>query len=83
VGASKLVIAQSLDDMIFHTGGANAPQRAHAAWLLDQMRRWNHLPATADPARIAARVYRPEFYLMAARSLGMSVATQLEAFGGA
>lgn len=62
VGAPARVIAASLADMIFHTDAANAPDPAHAAWLLEQMARWRHLPASADAAGIVARVYRPDLY---------------------
>ena len=62
VDAPREVIAASLSDMIFHADGANAPDPAHAAWLLAQMTRWGHLPASADTARIAQRVYRPDLF---------------------
>ncbi|MDZ4374634.1 MAG: ABC transporter substrate-binding protein, partial [Phenylobacterium sp.] len=62
VGAPAETIGPSLADMIFHAEGANAPAADHAAWLLAQMARWGHLPATADPTRVAARVYRHDLY---------------------
>jgi two-component system, oxyanion-binding sensor len=62
VGAPAAVIERSLADMIFHADEANAPDPTHAAWLLDQMTRWGHLPATGDALQIAARVYRPDLY---------------------
>jgi NitT/TauT family transport system ATP-binding protein/nitrate/nitrite transport system substrate-binding protein len=65
VGAPAEVIAPSLADMVFHAGDANAPDPAHATWLLEQMARWGHLPASADPTAIAARVYRPDLYALA------------------
>jgi NitT/TauT family transport system ATP-binding protein/nitrate/nitrite transport system substrate-binding protein len=69
VGAPADTIERSLADMIFHVDAANAPETAHAAWLLAQMQRWGHLPDSADPVRIAARVYRADLYAsaMAAR----------------
>ncbi|WP_337187221.1 CmpA/NrtA family ABC transporter substrate-binding protein [Phenylobacterium sp.] len=69
VAAPAAVIAPSLEDMIFHAGEANAPDPAHAAWLLAQMVRWNHLPVGVDAAAIAARVYRPDLYRAARDSL--------------
>lgn len=65
VGAPAAVIERSLADMIFHANDANAPDPADAAWLLEQMGRWGHLPTTADPPEIAARVYRPDLYAAA------------------
>jgi NitT/TauT family transport system ATP-binding protein/nitrate/nitrite transport system substrate-binding protein len=65
VGAPAAVIAPSLADMIFHADEASAPDPAHAAWLLEQMARWGHLPVTADAGQIAGRVYRPDLYATA------------------
>lgn len=65
VGAPASVIEQSLADMIFHDAKANAPEPAHAAWLLEQMARWGHLPDGAESAELAARVYRPDLHAAA------------------
>lgn len=72
VGATAHVIAPSLADMIFHAGKANAPDPAHAAWLLAQMGRWGHLPPAADAAAIAARVYRRDLYDAARQGLTLA-----------
>jgi ABC-type nitrate/sulfonate/bicarbonate transport system substrate-binding protein len=69
VGAASGVIEASLGDMIFHAGEANAPDPAHAARLLAQMRRWGHLAEAIDPAGLAARVYRADLYAAARDSL--------------
>jgi len=71
VGADPLVIEASLSDMIFHAGGASAPQTVHAAWLLSQMMRWAHIDPDVDIAAVASRVYRPDLHQAATRALGL------------
>lgn len=70
VAAPAAVIAPSLADMIFHAGEANAPDPAHATWLLAQMARWGHVAAVADTLQRGARVYRPDLYAAAAAGVG-------------
>lgn len=86
VGADPLIIEASLSDMVFHGGGASAPQPIHAGWLLSQMMRWAHIDPDVDIVTVARRVYRPDIHAMAAAALGMPATPQLEAlegFGGA
>lgn len=82
VGAEAQVIEASLADMIFHAGGASAPQPIHAAWLLSQMARWSHIDPTIDIEAVARRVYRPDLYAVAAAALGMPEAPPLEVLEG-
>jgi two-component system, oxyanion-binding sensor len=70
VGVRAEVIAPSLGDMIFHAEEANGPDPAHAAWLLAQMQRWGHLPASGDSPGMGARVYRSDLYAAARTTLG-------------
>lgn len=82
VGADPQVIARSLGDIVFHAGGANRPQPAHAAWLAAQMMRWGHIPAEVDIAALARRVYRPDLYAPAAAALGLAEAPELTVLSG-
>lgn len=61
VGAPVPAIVQSLDEMAFGGAGLGRPRPEHALWILDQMARWGQAEA-ADPARAAARIYRPDLY---------------------
>ncbi|MBS0362650.1 MAG: ABC transporter substrate-binding protein [Proteobacteria bacterium] len=81
VGASGEVIQASLTDLVFHRDGANAPQPAHAEWLLRQMARWGHLSPAADIPTLARRVYRPDLHAKAAAALGLPPAEPLAHFG--
>lgn len=56
--------------LLFHAGAANFPWRSHAQWFLAQMQRWGHLPPDTDVAAIAAAVYRPDVYRLAAQRVG-------------
>lgn len=82
VGAPAEVIDASLVDMIFHAGGANAPQPLHAEWLLRQMQRWSHLERDLDLGSVARRVYRPDLYGAAAAALGLAEAPILRELDG-
>ncbi|WP_312166034.1 CmpA/NrtA family ABC transporter substrate-binding protein [Phenylobacterium sp.] len=62
VDAPRAAIAASLDDVIFHRDGANAPRPAQAAWLLGQMARWGQVAADAETSGVAAQVYRLDLY---------------------
>jgi nitrate/nitrite transport system substrate-binding protein len=46
------------------------PSAAHAAWLLDLMRRWGHVPAGADLIDVAQRSVDTQPYRAAASSMG-------------
>jgi NitT/TauT family transport system ATP-binding protein/nitrate/nitrite transport system substrate-binding protein len=81
LGAAAGVIADSLADLVFHAEAANAPQPAHAAWLIRQMKRWGHLAPDLDAERLAARVYRMDLYRQAASALGLQAALELASFG--
>lgn len=82
VGAPADIIASSLDDIVFHAGGANVPQPLHAEWLLGEMQRWGHVPHDADLRGVAHRVYRPDLYAEAAAAVGLTapMLTSLAAF---
>jgi NitT/TauT family transport system ATP-binding protein/nitrate/nitrite transport system substrate-binding protein len=49
----------------FHKEDAGYPRRAHALWLLSQMRRWGQIDETVDVARAAEQTYRPDLYMAA------------------
>jgi len=51
------VISPGLAHIAFKAQAAN---RAEAGWLLDQMRRWRQLDASADVRALAEAVYRPD-----------------------
>jgi len=85
IGVDAGVIGRSLGDIVFHADGANAPLPAHAGWLLSQMMRWGHIAASTDIPAIASRVYRPDLFDTAARSLGLPQADlpdRLEGYAG-
>lgn len=60
--APRAAIAASLDDVIFHRDGANAPRPPQAAWLLGQMARWGQVAADAETSSVAGQVYRLDLY---------------------
>jgi ABC-type nitrate/sulfonate/bicarbonate transport system substrate-binding protein len=65
VGLPADLIAESLDDIVFHADGANRPSPQHARWVLEQMVRWEHVDPATDMAAVAARAYRPDLYDLA------------------
>jgi hypothetical protein len=81
IGVAARVIEASLADIVFHAGAANAPQSAHAEWLIGQMKRWGHLPADTAASELATRVYRWDLYAEAAAAAGLAPAPRLAAFG--
>ncbi|MDO9453323.1 MAG: CmpA/NrtA family ABC transporter substrate-binding protein [Stagnimonas sp.] len=66
---SPELLARELKTLRFHAGLAGFPWRSHSRWLLEQMRRWKHLPASADVERAAASC-RSDLYRSVARALG-------------
>ena len=68
------VAPANVDRSVFFAHGANFPWRSHAAWFLDQMARWSHLPPEIDRAR-AASIYRPDLFNAAAVRAGVPVPT--------
>lgn len=54
----------------FQAEDAGYPRRAHALWLLSQMRRWGQVGEAADVQAVAAQVYRADLYLQAAEAVG-------------
>jgi NitT/TauT family transport system ATP-binding protein/nitrate/nitrite transport system substrate-binding protein len=82
VGADALIIEASLGDMIFHAGGASAPEPVHAGWLLSQMMRWAHIDADVDIEAVARRVYRPDLHRIAVDALALPVTAPLEVLDG-
>jgi NitT/TauT family transport system ATP-binding protein/nitrate/nitrite transport system substrate-binding protein len=81
LGVAAEVIQASLGDTVFHAGAANAPQPAHAEWLIGRMKRWGGLPADTDAAALVKRVYRWDLYAEAAAAAGLAPASRLAAFG--
>ncbi|MCB1876402.1 MAG: ABC transporter substrate-binding protein [Chromatiales bacterium] len=57
---------------VFHRYAANYPWRSHARWVLEQMRRWGQIDATADIDSVAEAAYQPEIYRRAAAQLGLA-----------
>jgi ABC-type nitrate/sulfonate/bicarbonate transport system substrate-binding protein len=54
----------------FHDEDAGYPRRAHALWLLSQMRRWGQIDDAVRVEATAERVYRSDLYLEAAADVG-------------
>jgi ABC-type nitrate/sulfonate/bicarbonate transport system substrate-binding protein len=54
----------------FHADGAGYPRKAHARWLLSQMRRWDQVEPEAGQVEAATGVYRPDLYMQAVRAVG-------------
>jgi len=50
------------DFMFQYREAANFPWRSQAAWLYSQLVRWEGLPYSADAARVAEGVFRPDVY---------------------
>jgi len=57
----------------FFRHAASVPWHSHAHWFLQQMARWDLIPAASDFKQIAERIYRPDLYAAAARSLNLPV----------
>ncbi|SFJ35537.1 CmpA/NrtA family ABC transporter substrate-binding protein [Caulobacter sp. UNC279MFTsu5.1] len=71
VGVEPEVLARALkSEIVFHRDAAGLPRREHALWFLSQMVRWGQVGPDLDLAAIADRVYRPDLFREAARSLG-------------
>jgi ABC-type nitrate/sulfonate/bicarbonate transport system substrate-binding protein len=51
----------------FHGAGAAFPARPHAVWFLRQMRRWGWLAEETRISAVAAAIYRPELFTLAAQ----------------
>ena len=64
----------NVDRSVFFAHGANFPWRSQAAWFLDQMARWGHLPPEIDRER-AVSIYRPDLFGAAAVRAGIPVPT--------
>ena len=62
----------NVDRSVFFRHAANFPWASHAAWFLEQMARWGHLPPEIDRER-AVSIYRPDLYREAAMRAGISV----------
>jgi NitT/TauT family transport system ATP-binding protein/nitrate/nitrite transport system substrate-binding protein len=75
VGVDARLVEASLDHILFHGRGANAPLPVHAGWLLSQMMRWGQIPREIDIRATAERVCRLDLYNQAATSLGRPAAT--------
>lgn len=69
VGVMIETLAAGLDDIRFHSAGANRPEAAQGAWILGQMARWGQAGAL-DNGSAASRVFRPDLFDEANASLG-------------
>lgn len=76
------LLEDELKTLRFHEGLAGFPWRSHSHWLLEQMRRWKHLPPAADLERAAASC-RPDLYRSVARALGEPLPLASEKLEGA
>jgi two-component system, oxyanion-binding sensor len=65
--------ANNADYIVFHRYAANFPWVSHAMWLLTQMQRWGQIADPIDVAGVAAQVYRPDIYRVAARAAGVPI----------
>ncbi|TWB60500.1 ABC transporter substrate-binding protein [Nitrospirillum viridazoti] len=64
-GGARDGLSQDTDVCVF--GNATRPTLDQARWFLDQMARWRDLPVDGTEAEaLAARIYRPDLYEMAA-----------------
>ncbi|MEO6339242.1 MAG: CmpA/NrtA family ABC transporter substrate-binding protein [Caulobacteraceae bacterium] len=61
--------SESLDYLVYHRYAASFPWRSHAMWFLSQMVRWGQAGRNVD-FTLAAGVYRPDLYRVAAKALG-------------
>lgn len=82
VAADPAVIERSLAQMVFHCGNATTPAPVHGGWLMAQMMRWGHLPATLDIPATAGRIYRPDLHAAALASLGEAPEPPVESLSG-
>jgi two-component system, oxyanion-binding sensor len=76
-GAASRRAAGALADAdvsVFFANAANFPWRSHALWFLGQMRRWGYVGADVD-LKAASAIFRPDLFIQAARSVGLSVPT--------
>jgi ABC-type nitrate/sulfonate/bicarbonate transport system substrate-binding protein len=53
----------------FHRAAATFPYQAHGLWWLEQMLRWQHLPADTDPA-VIGQIWRSDLWREAAALVG-------------
>lgn len=65
----------NVDRSIFFAHEANFPWRSHAAWFLEQMARWGHLPPEIARDRAEA-IYRPDLFRAAALRAGIAAPNQ-------
>jgi len=56
----------------FHAGAVWFPWRSHAAWFLEQMRRWGWLDPGTDVVQAAHSTYRPDLLATAAAEEGLA-----------
>ncbi|TWB77707.1 NitT/TauT family transport system ATP-binding protein/nitrate/nitrite transport system substrate-binding protein [Nitrospirillum amazonense] len=67
-GGARDGAGQDTDICVF--GSATRPTLDQARWFLDQMTRWRDLPVSgAEAEALAARIYRPDLYAAAARTV--------------
>ncbi|MBB6251956.1 ABC transporter substrate-binding protein [Nitrospirillum iridis] len=71
-GGARDGVGQDTDVCRFGTPEVTRPTLEQARWFLDQMARWRDLPASgAEAEAVAARIYRPDLYEIAAvRAVG-------------
>jgi NitT/TauT family transport system ATP-binding protein/nitrate/nitrite transport system substrate-binding protein len=56
----------------FFANAATFPWRSHAMWFLREMARWGHVDRALDVPAVAAAVYRPDLYRLAAAEVGVT-----------
>ncbi|HYM03839.1 MAG TPA: CmpA/NrtA family ABC transporter substrate-binding protein [Stellaceae bacterium] len=63
------------DVSTFFSNAANFPWRSHAVWFLREMARWGYIGPDVEFSALAASVYRPDLYRLAADRVGAPVPT--------
>jgi ABC-type nitrate/sulfonate/bicarbonate transport system substrate-binding protein len=56
----------------FFANAATFPWRSHAVWFLREMARWGYVDRTLDVPAVAASVYRPDLYRLAAAEVDVA-----------
>ncbi len=69
-GIDKPVV-QLPDFNVFYRYAATFPWLSHAEWIISQMQRWGHLQAEVNATEVAAKIYRPDLYRLAAQALNL------------
>jgi ABC-type nitrate/sulfonate/bicarbonate transport system substrate-binding protein len=65
------VAASVPDHFVPYARAANFPWTSHAVWFYSQMVRWGEMQHSAERARLASQVFRPDVYRAALAPLGV------------